>query len=80
MNEKRKKIKEVKDMIEFIVLSIPREIASQKYYQNAVEKASGETSKKFFQSLVKEEKRHEANLRRVLKDLQNELEQLKKSK
>ena len=80
MNETKKKIKEVEEMIEFVVISIPRELASQKYYQKAVKKASSETTRKFFQSFVEEEKRHEANLRRILKKLQNELKQIKKSK
>ena len=78
MNEsKKKRIKELNEMIEFIVISIPREIASQKYYQNAAKKASSEVTRKFFEHFVEEEKRHEANLRRILNDLKNELNQLR---
>ena len=81
MNDKKKKrIKELEEMIEVVVLSIPREIASQRYYQKALEKASSETTMKFFKTLVMEEKGHEANLKKILKDLQTELNQLKKSK
>ena len=77
MNETRKeRIKELNEMIEFIVISIPREIASQKYYQKAMEKASSESTQEFFQGFVEEEKRHEADLRRVLNDLRNELKRL----
>ena len=65
------------EMIELIVISIPREIASQKYYQNAAKKASSEVTRKFFQDFVEEEKRHEANLRRMLNYLENELKQLR---
>lgn len=78
--EKKKRIKELEEMIEVVLLSIPREIASQKYYQKALEKASSDSTMKFFKTFVEEEKRHEADLRKILKDLQTELKQLKKSK
>ena len=81
MNEKKKKrIKELEEMIEVVLLSIPREIASQKYYQKALEKASSDTTMKFFKTFVEEEKRHEVDLKKILKDFQTELKQLKKSK
>jgi len=78
--EKKKRIKELEEMIEVVLLSIPREIASQKYYQKALEKASSDTTMNFFKTFVEEEKRHEADLKKILKDLQTELKQLKKSK
>ena len=78
--EKKKRIKELEEMIEVVLLSIPREIASQKYYQKALEKASSDTTMKFFKTFVEEEKRHETDLKKILKDLQTELKQLKKSK
>ena len=81
MNEKKKKrIKELEEMIEVVLLSIPREIASQKYYQKALEKASSDTTMKFFKTFVEEEKGHETDLKKILKDFQTELKQLKKSK
>ena len=81
MNDKKKKrIRELEEMIEVVLLSIPREIASQKYYQKAAEKASSDTTVKFFKSLVAEETGHEAHLRKVLKELQAELKQLKRHK
>lgn len=76
---RKKRIKELNEMIEFIVISIPREIASQKYYQQALDKATSEATRKFFQHFVEEEKRHEVNLKKILKDLKNELEELKDS-
>ena len=78
--ERKKRIKELEEMIEVVLLSIPREIASQKFYQIAFEKATTDTSRKFFLSLVKEEKRHEANLRNILNELQNELKKVKELK
>jgi rubrerythrin len=76
---KKKRIKELEEMIEAVILSIPREIASQKYYQKALEKASSSTTMNFFKTFVEEEKRHERNLKKILQDLQAELKQLKKS-
>jgi rubrerythrin len=78
--KKKNRIKELEEMIEVVILSIPREIASQKYYEKALEKASGESARNLFTSFIKEEKRHEANLRKILNDLQNELKLLKKLK
>jgi rubrerythrin len=80
MDETRKKINELNEMIEFIVISIPREIASQKYYQKAAEKTSSQSTRKFFQHFVEEEKSHEAHLKKILNDLRNELKELRKSK
>lgn len=78
--ERKKRIKELEEMIEVVLLSIPREIASQKFYQSALEKATTDTSRKFFLSLVNEEKHHEAKLRRNLKELRNELKKAKELK
>ncbi len=77
---RKKRIKELEDMIEVLILSIPREIASQQFYQAAVDKATSETTRKFFLSLVEQEKSHETNLTKILNDLQKELRQLKKQK
>jgi rubrerythrin len=80
MDKRKKRIKELKQMIEVLILAIPREIASQQFYQAAVDKATSETTRKFFLSLVEQEKSHEANLTKILNNLQTELKQLKKQK
>lgn len=80
MDKRKKRIKELKEMIEVLILAIPREIASQQFYQAAVDKATSETTRKFFLSLVEQEKSHEANLTKILNNLQMELKQLKKQK
>lgn len=81
MDKKKKdRIKELQEMIEVVILSIPREIASHKYYEKALEKASDDSARNLFASFIKEERRHEANLRKILNDLQNELKTLKKIK
>lgn len=80
MDKRKKRIKELKEMIEVLILAIPREIASQQFYQAAVDKATSETNRKFFLSLVEQEKSHEANLTKILNNLQMELKQLKKQK
>ena len=76
-DKKKKRIKELEDMIEVLLLAIPRESASQQFYQDAVDKAISETTRDFFLSLVEQEKSHEANLNKILNNLQKELKQLK---
>lgn len=80
MDKRKKRIKELKEMIEVLILAIPREIASQQFYQAAVDKATSETTRKFILSLIEQEKSHEANLTKILNNLQMELKQLKKQK
>ena len=50
--KKKNRIKELEEMIEVVILSIPREIASQKYYEKALEKASGESARNLFTSFI----------------------------
>ena len=44
-DRRKKKIKELEDLIEVLLLAIPREIASQQFYQAAVDKATSETTR-----------------------------------
>ena len=79
MKDRKKKIKELEEMIEVLLLAIPKEVISQKFYQSAIQKATSDDTRDFFVSLVREEKRHEMRLRRILNDLQAELSELKAS-
>ena len=81
MNEKKKRrIKELEEMIEIVILAIPRKIDSQKYYQKAIDKVSSDTIRELSKTFVMEGNCTEVNLRKILKDLKTELKQLKKSK
>ena len=79
MNEKIK-IKELKEMIQVVLLRIPREIEAKEFYLVAAQKTSSEAAKDLFYSLAEQEQGHEAELRRVLKQLQHELKSLRQHK
>ncbi len=74
----KKKIKEIKEIIEVVVLAIPREIESHKFYLRAARRSSGEESQKLFHDLAQEEKEHEKKLKNLLSDLKEQLVDSKK--
>ena len=79
MNEDvKKRIKGVEEMIQVVLLSIPREISSRDFYLSAAKKATSDDSRELFEFLAQQEMGHEAELRRILGKLKNELESLKK--
>ena len=58
MNEKEK-IRELEEMIEVVLLRIPREAEAMKYYISAAKRISSKTSKELFFCLAEEEAGHE---------------------
>jgi len=74
---KQKKIAELKEMIEVVLLRIPREIEARNFYLSAAQRTTSKTAKELFESLSEQERGHEAELRRVLGDLQRELREIK---
>ena len=80
MNDDLKsKIKELEDMIEIVLISIPREISAREFYLNSVKKFRDGPARELFRDLAEQEYGHEAELRKILKRLKIELEELKKS-
>ncbi|BAI80326.1 conserved hypothetical protein [Deferribacter desulfuricans SSM1] len=77
--DKREKIKALEQMIEVVLLRIPKEIEAMRFYKTAADKAVDENAKQLFESLAEQEKGHEAELRRILEDLKSQLSNLKKS-
>ena len=78
MNEDVKnRIKGVKEMIQVVLLAIPREISSRDFYLSAAKKATSDDSRELFEFLAQQEMGHEAELRRILANLKNDLEGLK---
>lgn len=67
---------ELKEMIEVVLLAIPKEVTARDFYHFASERASGLKSKLFFQSLADEERRHEKALRAMLKELRQMLAEM----
>ncbi len=74
--QKREKKKELEEMIEVVLLRIPKEIEARKFYKSAAEKTTSQAAKDLFFNLSDQEKGHEAELRRILKQLQEELQEL----
>lgn len=71
------KVKELNEMIEAVLLAIPREVTAQEFYLNIAKRTSSEASKKMFHFLADQEKTHEIKLRCLLAELQNELKTLR---
>ncbi|TYB33951.1 MAG: rubrerythrin [Flexistipes sinusarabici] len=77
MDRKQKK-KSLEEMIEVVLFRIPKEIEAMRFYKSAAEKATDDAAKELFEHLAAQEKGHEAELRRILNDLKNQLNELKK--
>lgn len=75
----KSKIRELEDMIEIVLISIPREISAREFYLNSVQKFREGPARELFSDLAEQEYGHEAELRKILKRLKLELEGLKKS-
>lgn len=78
-DETKNQIKEIKEMIQVVLLAIPREISARKFYLNAAQKATGDKSREMFIQLAEQEKEHETKLRNILETLKTELKQVKQS-
>lgn len=77
IHELQKRIKELQDMIEAILLAIPREREAREYYTAVSQRTTSEASKKMFSYLAGQEKVHETTLRKKLDELQEELNDTK---
>ncbi len=72
----KKKIAEIRHMIEVAQLAIPKERESRKHYLNASRKASGETARLLFERLAAEEQGHEERLKAIIRHLHEQLNEL----
>ena len=73
----KNRIKAVEEMIQVVLLAIPREISARHFYLSAAKKATSDESRELFEFLAQQEMGHEAELRRILKNLKNDLKNLK---
>ncbi|KJR43165.1 rubrerythrin [Candidatus Magnetoovum chiemensis] len=73
--DKSKKVraKELDEMIQVVLLAIPREISARDFYLNAVSKATSDSSRTLFYNLAEQEKGHEVWLRKILDELRSEV-------
>jgi rubrerythrin len=72
----KKKIAEIRHMIEVAQLAIPKERESRDHYLNASRKAPGETARLLFERLAAEEQGHEDRLKAIIRHLQEQLNEL----
>ncbi|MEC9492128.1 ferritin family protein [Flexistipes sp.] len=75
--DKKQKKKSLEEMIEVVLFRIPKEIEAMRFYKSAAEKATDEAAKELFENLAAQEKGHEAELRRILNELKNQLNDLR---
>ncbi len=73
----KNRIKGVEEMIQVVLLAIPREISARHFYLSAANKATSDESRELFEFLAQQEMGHEAELRRILVNLKNDLKNLK---
>lgn len=73
----KKRIAELEEMIQIVLLAIPREISAREFYLAAVKKATSQEAGKLFTDLAEQEKGHEIWLRKILAELRGELGKLK---
>ncbi|PJB78707.1 MAG: rubrerythrin [Acidobacteria bacterium CG_4_9_14_3_um_filter_49_7] len=69
----KQRIRELEEMIQVVLLAIPREISAREFYLQAARKAFSDSSRGLFSELAEQEKGHEAELRRILAELKSEL-------
>ncbi|KAA0258836.1 rubrerythrin [Deferribacter autotrophicus] len=75
--DKKEKIRAIEEMIQVVLLRIPKEVEAMKFYLSAAKKATSEKARNLFQNLAEQEKGHEAELKRILLELKDELRKIK---
>ena len=74
----KKKVAEIRHIIEVAQLAIPRERESRDHYLKAAKKAPGETARMLFERLALEEEQHEERLRAIIRHLQTKLAEIQR--
>lgn len=72
------RVKNLEEMIQVVLLAIPTEQSAYDFYMSASKKSTAESSRKLFESLAMQERGHEAELKRILSELKDELKELNK--
>jgi rubrerythrin len=64
---------ELEEMMQVVLLAIPREIAARELYLSAAKKTKNEAAKKMFLTLAEQEKGHEKWLREILLEMKGRI-------
>jgi rubrerythrin len=74
----KKRIRQLEDEIEALLIAVVREAASHHFYTDLIEKHKGTHAGDIFHKLAEEESSHREQLDKKLSELQADLEELKK--
>jgi rubrerythrin len=70
-------IRELEERLEALVIAIPKEIAAHKFYLDLANSSQHEGARKMFLELADQEFGHKQSLEKVVKEIQNEIAELK---
>lgn len=73
-----RKIREIEERIEALIIAIPKEEASHAFYMGLADTTTHEGAKKMFIELAEQELEHRRKLEDVIQSLKEELDRLKK--
>jgi rubrerythrin len=74
----RRKIKELEEQMEALIIAIPKEEASYHFYTDLAKNTEHEGSRKMFNHLADEELAHKSSLIELVERLRKEIASLKK--
>jgi len=81
MDRKTKKaIKELEERLEALVIAVPKEEAAYLFYLELARDTKHEGARKMFMQLADQENDHKNSLKKVVEDIQKEIERLKSGK
>ncbi len=72
-----KQIKELEKVIEVLIVAIPKEEATYKFYQDLANSTEHEGTRRMFNKVANQELSHKGMLEMELKKLQHEIDKLK---
>ncbi len=70
-------LEELEEMKEILLIAIPKEISARDFYLNAAKKFKTQESVQLFLSLAEQEKGHEASLRKILAEIEDNIKKIK---
>ncbi len=73
-------LEELEEMKQIILIAIPKEISARDFYLNASKKFKTPESKQLFISLAEQEKGHEASLKKILNEIEENIKKIKSEK
>lgn len=76
----RDRIKDVEEQLEALIIALPKEEASHRFYKDLANNTEQEGTRKMFLRLADQELDHKQKLEQIVEELKRELEALKARK